>query len=80
MQERCHWLLTGSHSATFLTWMDCLPRDGSAHSGRGLPPTTSNQENALQTLPQANLMEAISQLKLPSPSLSKFVSGWQVKL
>lgn len=31
-------------------------------------------------LMEANLMEATSQLKLLSSSVSKFVSGWQVKL
>lgn len=37
-----------------------------------------HQENALQTLPQANLMGALSQWKLPFSSIS--VSGWQVRL
>lgn len=37
-----------------------LPRSGTAHRELGPPTSITNLENALQTCPQANLMEAFS--------------------
>ena len=52
---------------SFLSYMAQahLPKGGTAHSGLGPPPSISKQANALQTCPQANLMEATLQLSLP---------------
>lgn len=42
-------------------------------------PSTSiiNHENTSQTYIQANILEAFSQLRVPLPSMSMFVSSWQ---
>lgn len=44
-----------------------LPGGGTAHNGLDLRTAIINQGNVLQTYPQTNLMEAISQLRLSLP-------------
>lgn len=42
-----------------------MPRDDIAHSGEGPPTSVINQGNAPQICPQAKLMEAILELRVP---------------
>lgn len=56
-------LLTMALSTCFLnTNQDHLPRRGITHSGMGTPTSTRNQQNVLETLPIAILLEAVPQL------------------
>ena len=50
------------------------------HKGLGLPTLITNQEIALQICPQANHMEAFSQLSFPLPRYVSRLSQFDIKL
>lgn len=52
-----------------------LPRQGTAHSGRGLLTLISNQESASQTWPQASLMKTVPHLWFLLPRFVKLTAG-----
>lgn len=60
-------LLLGSHPASCLYYTPHSTRGGTAHSGLGIPPSISNQENALPPCPQV----AIPQLRFLLPRCVK---------
>lgn len=47
------------------------------HRVLGLPTSTIDLENAAQTCPKANMMEAIPRLRVPLPRFLQFVPSWQ---
>lgn len=50
----------------FYISQDHLPKGGTTHSKLGLSTAINSQEEATQTCPQGNLVEAISQLRVLS--------------
>lgn len=57
-----HWLLSGSRPGPSQT---LRPRVGTSHSGVDPPPSISKVEKCPQICPQASLMKAVLQLRLP---------------
>lgn len=66
----CTSLLPGSHSVTFLM----QPRNGSAHTGMGSLPSTSNRENALTDMPTGQPEGPTPQMSFPLPRCVKFTT------
>lgn len=70
MEECCFlapslWLMP--RQLSYMT-QDRLPGISTAHSGQSLPTSINNQgDNSPQIQPQANLIWAVTQLRLPLP-------------
>lgn len=68
LENSIYWhVLHGFLSLVSYMIQNHLPRGGNTHNGLGLPMSIINQENNLQTCPQAKLMEEFSLLWFPLP-------------
>ena len=66
MEGSAHWLAPhGLLSLLSYRTQGYQPREDTTHNGPGPPPSTTNEENALQALLKPDLMEALSHSRLP---------------